>query len=54
MFKISYEGEVSIVSRGKRIGSMQVRVYQTDSSGQENLSIDDKGEDGKYKLVNPH
>ena len=40
MFNISYEGELSIISHGKKIGRIYAKLYQTDKSGKENLSID--------------
>ena len=33
---------------------MTVNIYPTDSTGKVNMSIEEKGEDGKYKITNPH
>lgn len=43
MFNISFQGDIPIVRGGKKVGLMTVKVYPSDSMGQKNLSIDDKG-----------
>lgn len=54
MFNISFEGDVSIVRGGRKIGRMSVKVFPCDSLGTANLSIDETGEKGTYKITNPH
>jgi hypothetical protein len=54
MFNISYKGEIVIVSHAKSIGKIKVMIVPTDSKGQQDLSIDEKGEKGKYKISNPY
>jgi hypothetical protein len=54
MFNISYHGEIVIVNHAKKVGRMLATILPTDSKGVQNMSIDEKGENGEYKISNPH
>lgn len=54
MFNISFEGDLGIVRGGKKIGRMSVRVYPCDIQGKSNLSIDENGQNGSFKITSPH
>jgi hypothetical protein len=54
MFNISFQGDVGIVRAGKKIGKMNIAVWPSDAKGITNLCIDDKGENGRFRITSPH
>ena len=54
MFNLSFAGELAIVKGGEKIGKLSVNLYPTDSLGTINTGIEGKGEDGTFRITNPH
>jgi hypothetical protein len=40
MYGISFDGPISIITHGKKIGELAVKLYLTDSKGSVDISLD--------------